>query len=527
MNARFSSPSSPSLGNAQVLRWTLALGISLVLVACGDDDSDNPSDTPDAGADTVGDTSSPDANADVAPDAEPDADPLPDSSVDVETTPDVAPDADVAPDPDVLPDTETDTIPDGSEEPVVCTEEDIRTLADETLNRQSTVATAIVTVERLSDGFRAVVDASVGGPAGAATSSYVYLGLADAAHHDELDDITAADDTTWDIGFKRAEIVLNSGNSGPGTWLVARVEAATYDDIAAPAPASDLWVDDTFITDTCEVLTVGRSSAATAFGVWYNYNPETHAVTAPEATGWVFYNTATHTAWRMQIEDYASGVYTLRWGTLDGSELPVIEEPEECDAEAARAVADTLLARQTTVATSSVTSTADGDATILSIDASVGGTAGAATSSYVYVNLTSGAQVEISDVDAATSTAWDLAFERTNILLNSGDSGPGTWLLARVEADSLEDVAAPAPTDASWTSDSYVDDACEPITIGRGAPSTAFGAWYDYDMVTHQVLPPTGVYWVLYNRTTHAALRVAITAYADGVYGLRVLPLGR
>src|SRR5690606_28916168 len=44
---------------------------------------------------------------------------------------------------------------------------------------------------------------------------------------------------------------------------------------------------------------------------------------------------------------------------------------------------------------------------------------------YTYFNLTSGQKVALTDEQAATSTDWHIAFRRTNIKLNGGDSGPG------------------------------------------------------------------------------------------------------
>src|SRR5690554_378938 len=44
---------------------------------------------------------------------------------------------------------------------------------------------------------------------------------------------------------------------------------------------------------------------------------------------------------------------------------------------------------------------------------------------YTYFNLTSGQQVALTEAQAATSTDWHIAFRRTNIKLNGGDSGPG------------------------------------------------------------------------------------------------------
>jgi hypothetical protein len=302
---------------------TPAAVLLLLVAACGDDDTPStPTDATDTGiggSDTTPDTDEPGPDT-----SEPTPDIIEPPTDTVEPTPDTtAPDT-TEPGPDTIDTdggTDTDAVDEDATEtdttdPVACEDEDRRTIADDLIVRVEAVAPGDVTREALDDGsFRIVIDASQGGPANVATLSFLYVDLASGEKVD-ISDIEAATSTDWDLGFERAKILLNSGDSGPGRWLAARVEAESYEAIAAPASDSDAWIDDTFITDTCEPLTIGRGDPATAFGVWYDYDMTTHTLGVPENTGWVLYDTGTRTAWRLEIEDWDAGTYTLRYGPL-------------------------------------------------------------------------------------------------------------------------------------------------------------------------------------------------------------------
>jgi hypothetical protein len=119
------------------------------------------------------------------------------------------------------------------------------------------------------------------------------------------------------------------------------------------------------------------------------------------------------------------------------------------------------------------------------IDASAGGLAGAADSPYTYVNLMTGARVDIDDVEALDNPDWHIAFKRASIRLNGGDSGTGDVTAGMVDA-AFEDVDA-APAD--FVADDWASDACEFLATPGGEPATAIGDWYDYDPETHVVTP--------------------------------------
>lgn len=207
--------------------------------------------------------------------------------------------------------------------------------------------------------------------------------------------------------------------------------------------------------------------------------------------------------------------------TADTTEADTTEADATCDPVAAAAEA---FGAVDAVTTGTVEAEADGDGYTLTIDASAGGTAGSATNPYVYVDITDGTLVEITDTESFESGAWWLAFKRATIRTNSADSGGAGLMVQRVEGDF--DTAAPDRA-GDWATESFLDtDTCEVVeTEGRDAPKTAFGIWYDYNPETHAVTPTEGIVYFIYEPSSHASYRIAITGWEDGVYTLRVAPL--
>ncbi len=145
----------------------------------------------------------------------------------------------------------------------------------------------------------------------------------------------------------------------------------------------------------------------------------------------------------------------------------------------------------------------------------------AASSSFVYVDLDNQEMLDLSDVDAFTDDQWEIALKRTEIRINSADSGPRSLLLGKTEAADFAQAMPPSPQGGDWVSDDFVTDACEVVTFGRGSLQTAFGQWYDYNPMTHTVSAPENTVYFLYDSVTHAVIKFQITSYADGVYSMR------
>src|SRR5262245_19992451 len=64
-----------------------------------------------------------------------------------------------------------------------------------------------------------------------------------------------------------------------------------------------------------------------------------------------------------------------------------------------------------------------GGVTKLFVDASAGGIINQLTNPWVYIDFAMLARVEVTDIDADTSTEWDLAIKRPILRVNSGDGG--------------------------------------------------------------------------------------------------------
>jgi hypothetical protein len=183
-------------------------------------------------------------------------------------------------------------------------------------------------------------------------------------------------------------------------------------------------------------------------------------------------------------------------------------------------VAAEQVAVNTGVNDGAVAFSADGDVQTASIDASSGGAQAAATASFIYIDLDNAEKLELSDEAAFTNADWDLAFRRTEIRLNSADSGPGSWMVASIDA-AWDDAASPG-MNANWLQDDFVTDDCDVLTgAGDRGLATAFDGWYAYDMTTHEVSAPEATTWALYSTTTHAVVKFGVDTYADGAYEIR------
>lgn len=131
------------------------------------------------------------------------------------------------------------------------------------------------------------------------------------------------------------------------------------------------------------------------------------------------------------------------------------------------------------------------------VDASAGGFAAAANNPYIYVSLANKARVDVTDVQADASTAWDIALKRDNIRSNSGDSGPGAAQVAALAAASFDATTAAAATTADFGHDAFIDAAtCDTEVDGTGKPVTAFDGWYDYAPATMTLSPADKVFLV-------------------------------
>lgn len=171
-------------------------------------------------------------------------------------------------------------------------------------------------------------------------------------------------------------------------------------------------------------------------------------------------------------------------------DAPVVvtpDAPAHADCSTARAQ---LLGSIDSVSTGTVTSLGSNR---FYVDASAGGTSGAATSPYLYLSLATGTKASVTDVTSQTSTAWDLAIKRPLLFTNDGDGGPGMGgavLVDKAFADVTKTDAVGLQTEVLFDAD------CNPMTDPTGAAATTFATWYDYDGATHLLSPHPGT-WIV------------------------------
>jgi hypothetical protein len=159
-----------------------------------------------------------------------------------------------------------------------------------------------------------------------------------------------------------------------------------------------------------------------------------------------------------------------------------------------------------TVSAGAVTVTTASGVTSGTIDATAGGVNNSADNPYIYVDLRNNMKIAVNDVEARTSTNWDIALKRSSLRTNSGDSGPGNRELAVVQAATLAQVtAAPA---SGYASDDFATADCMLESTLIGEPQSAFGEWYDYDQNTHVVTPKAEVYVLQRNNGSRTAFRI-------------------
>lgn len=158
-----------------------------------------------------------------------------------------------------------------------------------------------------------------------------------------------------------------------------------------------------------------------------------------------------------------------------------------------------------------------GSTKTLYIDATAGGFGMQDSYPRVYVNLDTGTRVDITDKQAATSTAWDLAFKRPVIFTNDGDGGVGQGGSVIV-AKAFDQVTS---ADAvGFSLESFVDKDCNPKTDPTGDILTTMSTWYDYNQQTMQLTPKATTYVI--RGGTGKLFKLAFLSYyatADGGMG--------
>ncbi|HEX2870279.1 MAG TPA: HmuY family protein [Polyangiaceae bacterium] len=141
------------------------------------------------------------------------------------------------------------------------------------------------------------------------------------------------------------------------------------------------------------------------------------------------------------------------------------------------------LVDEVSTATVSVLSESGEDRTLY-IDASAGGLNGQDSNPWVYIEFLNGGAVAVTDLEALTSKAWDLAFKRSVVRTNSGDSGPGAGGAIRV-ALPWDDVDASTLGNKVLPTESWFDADCMLELDASQNLITTFSGWSEYDEAEH------------------------------------------
>lgn len=158
------------------------------------------------------------------------------------------------------------------------------------------VSTGVVQVTTSSGVTSGTIDATAGGLASSADRPYIYVDLRNGVKI-EADDLAARTSTMWDIALKRSSLRINGGDSGPGDRQLAVVQAASAGEVTT-APASGYTTDD-FTTDDCMLDSIPGGEPRSAFGEWYNYDPQTRTVSPKSEVYVIERNNGSRTAFRI------------------------------------------------------------------------------------------------------------------------------------------------------------------------------------------------------------------------------------
>lgn len=313
------------------------------------------------------------------------------------------------------------------------------------------------TTQKETGEFHTLIDATAGGVFSIEPHDFTYYNFS-TREVMEITDDQASTLNNWHIAFKRSEIRLNGGVSGPGQVSGLNLTDGPdilSNDIFDDITFSDIPARDSFISD----------GPVHAISDWYSYDPASHIISA---TGKAYeLRTAVGLSAKFVvnlIEDAGradAGKISFRWVVGEGTDL-----------------------------TGAVQST--------TVDVSGG--------SEVYFSLNSGEEVIPSD--PASSNDWDLHFSGYAIRLNGGLSGPGEAgaIPSFLSGLSFEDI-----TTANEAGGHYFTDRA------GSAFSTDGGEWYSYDSTTHVLSSKNHVYVI---DTELGLIKMQILNYYREVEGI-------
>ncbi|MEM6368561.1 MAG: HmuY family protein [Myxococcota bacterium] len=306
--------------------------------------------------------------------------------------------------------------------------------------------------------------------------AWVYVDI-DAQEVIELTE--PGDVAEWDLAFRRSNIKINGGHSGRGPVELAPMAGASFDDVTQ-APVALYRVDlpavgevdperPSFINDDGTDFALGRSHDASPTG-WFDYDIRFHTLSGANAVFAV--RSSENQYFKVRFIDYyndagTSGFPTFRWAPID---------PPNAD-----------------------------EATF-SVDAS-------SNEAFTYVNLETESVVEVSDPNS--SMDWDLAFRRTLIRTNGGQSGGGLGGGREVTEAEGETIARDG-----FVLDALVPPPGPPVPMDQWALANgALSNWFDYDPETRAVSPRDTEF--VAHAASGSTYRLRVIAWEDGHFEIR------
>jgi len=333
----------------------------------------------------------------------------------------------------------------------------------------------IETVQRDDSTFATQVDAQD-------REAWVYFDLDEPA---EVAVTDPGDSMTWDLAFRRSNIKVNGGYSGPADVAVAALPETEFEAVErtpvasfeADAPTSGEVDPDrpSFIDDDGTDFVFGRANAASTNG-WFDYDPINHVLSPADVT---FVVRSTEGAYfKLGFLDYYSQAGSSGFPTFAWAEIAPPPGPRT-----------------------------------FAVDAS-------GREAFVYVSLESATDVTVAE--PATSSDWDLAFRRTLVRTNGGISGPG-WGGAK-DLGTADFVAVDRADTVGFAVDALVPPPGPPVPEEQWEPANeTLSAWFDYDPETRTVTPRATVFVARDAEGRKHKLR--ILDWSDGQFELEVQPV--
>ena len=112
---------------------------------------------------------------------------------------------------------------------------------------------------------------------------------------------------------------------------------------------------------------------------------------------------------------------------------------------------------------------------------------------------------EIDQADSATSK-WDIAFDKTNIICNSGVRGPGNGAIQLLKGVNFADLVE-APESGYFT-----EDELTPLAIEKSNPEK----WYNYSGPPNHVITPKPGFIIVLKTADGKYAKIRIISYYKG-----------